>query len=258
MLNDEQQQSGITNKVPDEVNEIVESERAGSPDDALGLSKVLRQMGDTYRAKPEVSVRNQTFIKHLHRYAGTQIEARLTKFAKRRGIRVQYEATVLGSTKPKDVDVAVMDPDNGPLVLIGVRSQMSSVGKNVLTYYEGIVGECISLQDRFPMSTHGYIYLHPRTSIKEGNQREAIDHGRYARMYAAVTGRSGPAYKSLRGIFDEFAYMVVDFEENPPRLRDDIVQAAVPVTDLDLSISTFINRLVDTFNARTLFWDVFE
>ncbi len=246
-------------RVPEAENnadEIVESERAGSPADAVGLSDVLRQMGVLYRSDPTVAVRGQGFIKYLHNYIGTQLEARLTRFAVRRGITIKYEADILGSTKPKDVDVAVLDPYNGPLMLIGVRSQMSSVGKNVLTYYEGIVGECISLQDRFPMSTHGYVYLHPLTSIKQGRERESITHGRYARMYAAVTGRSGPGYKSARGIFDQFAYMVVDFEETPPRLRDDVVRATVPAPDL--SIDTFVERMIATFNARTLFWDVFE
>ncbi len=251
MLDDEREA-----EIQGETEEIVESERAGNPAEAIGLSDVLRQMGETYRANPVAAVRGQAFIKLLHRYVGTQLEAHLTRFAVRRGIRVQYEAKILGSTKPKDVDVAVVDPDNGPLVLVGVRSQMSSVGKNVLTYYEGIVGECISLQDRFPMATHGYIYLHPRTSIKEGKEREAIDHGRYARMYAAVTGRSGPDYKTQRGIFDQFAYMVVDFEETPPRLRDDVVRAAVAAPDL--SVNSFVDRIIATFNDRTLFWDVFE
>jgi len=106
------------------------------------------------------------------------------------------------------------------------------------------------------MSTHAYIYLHPLTSIKEGKESELIDHARYARMYAAVTGRTGPSYKSLRGIFDQFAYMVVDFEQSPPLLRDDIVKAAVPETDM--SIDTFVDRVVRTFNSRLLFWDVFE
>jgi hypothetical protein len=191
----------------------------------------------------------------LHRYLGTQLETRLTKFARRRGIRVAYEAKVLGSNKPKDVDVAVIDPVSGPLMLIGIRSQMSSVGKNVLTYYEGIIGECISLQERFPMSTHGYVYLHPLSSILPGLENERIGHRRYARMYAAVSGRAGPDYKNLRGIFDEFAYMVVDFEQNSPVLRDDVVQAAVP--DVDLAIGSFVDRIVAKFNARTLFWDVF-
>lgn len=239
-----------------ESDKIIASERVESQDEAIGLAEVLRQMGDVYRKDPNLAVRGQAFIKYLHRYVGTQLEARLTKFAVRRKITVEYEAKILGSTKPKDVDVAVVDPENGPLILIGVRSQMSSIGKNVLTYYEGIVGECISLQERVPMSTHGYIYLHPLTSIKEGKEKESIDHKRYARMYAAVTGRSGPAYKNLRGIFDQFAYMVVDFERTPPTLHDELVRAAVP--DLDMSISTFVNRIIDTFNARTLFWDIFK
>lgn len=241
---------------PREVDEIVASERSEAHSRAVELTEVLRKMGDLYRVNPVVAVRGQAFIKLLHQYVGTQLDARLTKFARRRGIRVEYEATILGSTKPKDVDVAVVDPANGPLVIVGVRSQMSSVGKNVLTYYEGIVGECISLQDRFPMSTHGYVYLHPLTSIKEGKERESIDHRRYARMYAAVTGRTGPDYKRLRGIFDQFAYAVVDFEQKPPTLHDEFAKTAVPT--MDMSINTFVERVINTFNSRTLFWDVFE
>jgi len=240
----------------DQADEDVKSPRSGSPVEVVGLSDVLRQMGQSYRADPVKAVRGQEFITFLHQYVGSQLRARLTRFAVRRGIEVRYEATVLGSSKPKNVDIAVIEPNNGPLMLVGVRSQMSSVGKNVLTYYEGIVGECISLQDRFPMATHGYIYLHPLTSIMKGKEKESIDHGRYARMYAAITGRVGPDYKNQRGIFDQFAYMVVDFEQAPPRLHDEVVRKTVP--DLDMSIATLVDRLVDTFNARTLFWDVFE
>lgn len=239
-----------------ETSEVVRSELAGAEQAPVRLADVLSDMGDAYRKDPVVAVRGQVFIKHLHRYIGSQLTARLTKFAVRRGIRIVYEATVLGSTKPKNVDVAVLDPENGPLVLIGIRSQMSSIGKNVLTYYEGIVGECISLQDRFPMSTHGYVYLHPLASIKTGKEDENIDHGRYAQMYAAITGRSGPDYKRLRGIYDQFAYMVVDFAQNPPALQDDLVR--MTVTDMDMSINSLVNRVIATFNSRTLFWDVFK
>ena len=246
----------MAKKTLGKVSEVEASAVPSSPLVALTLQEVLQQMGREYRADPQLAVRSQNFIKHLHKYIGTQLEARLTTFARKRGIEVQYEAKVLGSTKPKNVDVAVVDPENGPFVLIGVRSQMSSIGNNVLTYYEGIVGECISLQDRYPMSTHGYVYLHPLTSIKEGHEAKTIDHGRYARMYAAVTGRHGPDYKNQRGIFDQFAYLVVDFEGNPPTLHDEVMQRVVK--KLDLSISTFVDRIVATFNDRTLFWDIFE
>lgn len=158
----------IDEPAPEELSgEIVESYAQETAVAPVGLPEVLREMGNTYRANPVVAVRGQAFIKLLHDYVAEQLTARLTKFARRRGIEVRKEAVILGATKPKDVDVAVIDPANGPLVLVGVRSQMSSIGKNVLTYYEGIVGECISLQERFPMSTHGYVYLHPLHAIAE-------------------------------------------------------------------------------------------
>lgn len=241
---------------PGSVDEVEESEAATPLAAAIGLADVLQQMGEDYRADPTRAVRSQSFIKLLHAYVASQLSVRLTKFAVRRGIQIRSEAKILGSTKPKDVDIAVLDPDNGPLVIIGIRSQMSSVGKNVLTYYEGIVGECLSLQDRFPMATHGYIYLHPLNSIMVGKEKESIAHPRYARMYAAVSGRIGVDYKNQRGIFDQFAYMVVDFDQTPPTLRDDIVRAGVPATDM--SIDTFVDRIVETTKDRMLFWDIFD
>ncbi len=222
----------------------------------ISLSEVLNQMGKTYRSNPIQAVRGQSFITYLHKYVGEQIESRLTEFARRRGVKVIYEATILGSTKPKDVDVTVVDPENGPLLIIGVRSQMSSVGKNVLTYYEEIVGECKSLQDRYPMCTFGYIYLHPLKAIKSGKEKESIDHTRYAQMYAAVTGRTGKNYKFLNGIFDQFAYMVVDFDKNPPMLCDSLIKSQVK--DVDLSVTTFIDRIVNDFKSRMLFWDILK
>ncbi|MGD9571380.1 MAG: hypothetical protein AB7V62_05815 [Thermoleophilia bacterium] len=211
-------------------------------------------MGKIYRADPVKAVRGQGFITILHGYLISELRRRLSPEAHRRGITVRPEVTILGSHKPKDVDLAVMHPDNGPLVMIGVRSQMSSVGKNALNYYEGIVGECISIQDRFPMSTIGYVYLMPLKPIKLGREKETIDHRRYARMYDAVTGRTGQDYKNIRGVYDEFAYMVVDFTTHPPELADHVYKGAV---DHDLSISTFADRLVATFKARMLFWDIF-
>ena len=244
------------NPVPATADEIVASEAPAGAQPGFGIGDLLGEMGDVYRADPMLAVRGQAFIKLLHGYVADQLEARLTRFSRRRGIKVVKEATILGSTKPKDEDVAVIDPENGPLVLVGVRSQMSSVGKNALNYYEMLVGECTSLEEWFPMTTHGYVYLHPLQSIKEGKEDETIDHTRYSRMYAAATGRDKRDYKTQRGRFDHFAYMVVDFDQSPPVVRDDIVQAAVPA--LDMTIDTFVDRLIATFKERLILWDVFD
>lgn len=221
----------------------------------MSLDDVLREMHRVYAENPVVAVRGQAFIKLLHDHIAEELESRLSTWARRRGIYVKKEAMLFGSHKPKDVDVAVLDPTNGPLLVVGVRSQMSSIGKNVLTYYQDIVGECISLQDRFPMCDYGYAYLHPLHAIKEGKTAELIDHRRYARLYEAISGRDGRAYASLRGVYDEFAYLVVDFDKSPPELRDDLVQAATP--NMDLSITTLTERLIQKFLARAVWLDVF-
>jgi hypothetical protein len=224
----------------------------------MDLPEALRLMGVDYRADPEKAVRSQSFIKRLHDYLADALDARLTPWAKTRGIYVKKEANIIGSAKPKDVDVTVIDPFNGPLMLVGVRSQMSSVGKNVLGYYEMLLGEVTSLQERFPISTHGYVYLHPLASIKSGKETEVIDHQRYARLYAAMTGRPGRDYKNLRGVIDQFAYMVVNFNALPAAtVEDALVAAAVPQTEVDLRISTFVDRMIATFKSRLVFWDVF-
>jgi hypothetical protein len=221
----------------------------------MDIGAILLEMHEVYSGDPEAAVRGQAFIKILHRALSVDLKAQLTESSLKRGVTVTEEATVFGSHKPKDVDVSVIDPANGPLMMIGVRSQMSSVAKNALTYYEEIIGECISLQDRFPMSVIGYIYLMPIHPIKTGLEHETIDHSRYSQLYDAIAGREGQAYKDIRGIFDQFAYMVVDFAAHPPVLHDELLS---PKITHDLRISTFLDRMVGTFKQRHLFLDVFK
>ncbi|MBI4198877.1 MAG: hypothetical protein HY535_00155 [Chloroflexi bacterium] len=220
----------------------------------MDIPAMLLEMHGVYTRDPVKAVRGQGFIKILHRRLSDDLTARLTPDSLKRKVAVMQEATIFGSHKPKDVDVSVIDPANGPLMMIGIRSQMSSVGKNVLTYYEQIIGECISLQDRFPMAVIGYIYLMPLRPIKAGLEHETVDHVRYSQFYDAITGREGPTYRDIRGVFDQFAYIVVDFATTPPVLRDDLLR---PLLGHDLHISTFVDRMVATFKLRHLFLDVF-
>ena len=227
-------------------------------------------MWTIYQENPAAAVRSQKFIKMLHRFLADDLRGRLTEEAKKEGVVVAEEVTIYGSHKPKDADIAIVHPSNGPLMYIGVRSQMSSVGKNVLEYYQGIVGECISLQDRFPMTVFGYVYLHPVMSWKEVERKgkrlkvdEPLDHARFAKMYAAISGRSGLNYTHIRARYDQFAYMVVEFRkehrDSPlPELRDELVHAGVPVDTTDLRLSTFVDRIVQTFKDRNLWLNVFE
>lgn len=228
------------------------------------LADTLAQMHRLYSDDPVKAVRGQHFIKSLHGYIAYELNKRLHPDAVRAGIFVKEEASILGSHKSKDVDVAVLHPTSGPLLLVGVRSQMSSVGKNVLTYYQDIVGEAVSLQERYPMTVHSYAYLHPLTYTEEKEAtkklpKRIVEHEtnveRYAKMYRAISGRDDKFFRVLSGIYDQFAYVVVDFKKSPAELRDDLVEAAVP--DFDLSIKTFVDRIVDTYKKRNIWFDLF-
>ncbi|XAS78291.1 hypothetical protein V3G39_17835 (plasmid) [Dermatophilaceae bacterium Sec6.4] len=227
------------------------------------LQDILESMKAIFQADPEKAVRSQEFIQTFHSFVADDFRAFLTTKATKAGVKVVEEAKIFGSYKSKDVDVAVVHPTNGPLILVGVRSQMSSVGKNVLTYYQDIVGEAISLQERFPMCTTGYAYLHPLEVVpwqkKDGKwvKAENPNHHRFARMYAAIGDRDDRLYKHQTGSYDHFAYSVVDFQSDPVKLRDDIIKRAVD--SLEMSILTFVPRLVETFHSRNL-WvqDIFE
>jgi len=227
------------------------------------LHETLEEMKRIFTEAPEAAVRSQAFIKTFHKFIADDFRAFLTPRAKRSGIKVVEEAKIFGSFKSKDVDVSVIHPTNGPLVLVGVRSQMSSVGKNVLTYYQDIIGEAISLQERFPMVTTGYAYLHPLEVVpwekKNGKwvEAEQPNHARFAQMYAGIGDRDDRLYKHQTGSYDHFAYTVANFQTDAVEIRDDIVTKAVP--SLDLSIRTFVPRMIETFHARNL-WvqDIFE
>lgn len=220
------------------------------------FQETLEKMSSIFKADPDHAVRSQEFIKTFHNFIADDLRAFLHPKSVNGGIKVIEEAKVFGSFKSKDVDVAVIHPINGPLILVGVRSQMSSVGKNVLTYYQDIIGEAVSLQQRFPMATFGYAYLHPLEVVpfqkKSGawTKAEHPRHARHARMYESIGYRDDRLYKNMEGSYDHFAHAIADFQVNPVQLRDDIVRDAVP--GLDMSILTFVPRLVETFHSRNL------
>lgn len=220
------------------------------------FTTTLLTMKTVFETNPEAAVRSQAFIQTFHQFIAEDLRSHLTSQAKKENIQVVQEAKIFGSFKSKDVDVAVIHPTNGPLLLTGLRSQMSSVGKNVLTYYQDIIGEAISLQERFPMCVTGYAYLHPLKVVpwERKNQTwtaaESPDHSRFARMYAGIATRDDRLYKHQLGSYDHFAYSIVDFQAEEPQLHDEIVRQAVP--DLDMSILSFVPRLVNTFNSRNL------
>ena len=234
------------------------------PADISKLITCLEAMKAAYLDNPTSSVRGSTFIYHLHKYCVDQLydaigpekvqRIDLAEMKQPTGkphypitpidpkkYQLMQEVTLFGSHKNKDEDIALTHFANGPQIAIGVRSQMSSVGKNIENYYEGIIGECISLHDRFPMTTLGYVYLLPKNPIKPGLV-EQIDLDRAEALFQKITERKD--WHNPNDRYEHFAFLKVDFSTDPPTI--------IPSSPM-LSIDTFFDKLVATHNSRNLF-----
>jgi len=214
--------------------------------------KTFTEMKSIYEEGIDAAVRSQRFIKVLHKAIATELDVQISEAGRREGVKVVEEAKLHGSFKDKDVDVSVIHPINGPLIICGVRSQMSSISKNILTYSQDIMGEAVSLQDRFPMSVFGYCYLLPEKPKDTGT----LDVSRYSKIFGSMSGRSEASYKHERGRYDHFAFACVDFETDPPVLKDDLVAKGNPKIDLSLNNLTF--RLIETFKQRNPWLEYFK
>ncbi|MBX3036012.1 MAG: hypothetical protein KF758_03780 [Anaerolineales bacterium] len=207
------------------------------PANIPNLLNALKQMKNVYLNDPTVAVRGQGFINILHDYCIDElINIGVPKE------KIFKEATIYGSHKAKDVDVAVIDKLNGPFIIVGIRSQMSSVSKNILTYYEEIIGDCISLHDRFPMAVICYVYLLPTRPIKPGLEKESIDLERAEKLFRLITDRGD--WRNTKDKYEHFAFLKVDFTEENPNLLDTLPQ---------LRINDFFDKIKETYNERNLF-----
>lgn len=215
------------------------------PADINQLIQCLARMKQTYLENPS-AVRSQAFINHLHEYVVDELRRHGVD---ERRFQIVREARLYGSHKHKDVDVAVIHPLNGPQIIIGVRSQMSSVHKNLLTYYQEIIGDVISLHDRFPMAVISYIYLLPQRSIKESERDERIDLLRAAQLFNMITDR--PHHEGHKDRYEHFAFLPVDFDTDPPSLVEDVL-----VDFPNLRIDDFFDKILATYRERNIFLDI--
>lgn len=203
------------------------------------LETTLTEMKAVFQTNPVAAIRGQNFIKLLHNYCIQELRVRGIE---KPGLSLNGEIKVLTSHKFKDMDVALVHPTSGPLLIVCVRSQMSSLSKNFLNYYEMEVGDVSAIHERYPLCVVGLIYLHPSKSIVAGKEKETFDFNRAEKMFKLISGREKSSDQN--GHYEEIAYLKVDFESNPPILDQNFP------TNENLRLTDFFDKLVDKFDER--------
>lgn len=205
------------------------------------LTNTLIDMKRIFSSDPVAAVRSQSFIKRLHQYCIEELKDRELDLDKG-DLKLEGEVKILTSHKFKDMDVAVVHPTSGPLMILGVRSQMSSLSKNFLNYYEMEVGEVSSIHERYPLCVVGLLYLHPAVSILPGSENQTFDFKRAENMFSLITGREKP--HDPHGIYEEIAYLRVNFEQDPPVLDENFPERE------ELKLENFFDKLLKKYIER--------
>jgi hypothetical protein len=148
---------------------------------------------------------------------------------------------------PKEVDVALVPPNSGPLLAVSCKSQMSSIVKNTINRFEEYVGDATNLHTRFPMLAFGFLMLVPAVdeTWSGGKPTDGL------RRIAALLERANARQKSDEppGGYDASALLFVDFKPTPPRL----MPYPDPKTQGGLRIENFFDRLVQLYFERNQF-----
>lgn len=210
------------------------------------LISVLQSMREDFIKDPENAIRSKRFSNKIHDYCIHELK-RLKVDEKQ--FRIKTEAEIFGSHKLKKVDVAVLQEDNGPIMAISVKTQMSSIAKNFMGYYENLIGDVIGLHDKFPSLTVGMLYLLPLKIIrrdKNGHIRtESYDLQKIEELFRLISNRADSDSKTSK--YEHFALLVVDFEKEIPE-----IVTSIP-SDKSMRIEDFFDKMLVTTKSRNPF-----
>lgn len=211
------------------------------------LQTTLLTMKEIRLSKKVKSVHDHSFIDVMHNYCVEELER--SGLEKRPDIKILTKKEVPRLDKPKEVDVAVIHEKAGPLLLISIKSLMSSITNNFTNNYESLIGDVSMFHERFPLCVIGNIFLVPvDTSVFSGGKKENYPIPYYAKLMSRINLRED--YSDNPNRFERIAFLVVDFSKNPPR-----VDSSIPA-DSSLRIESFFDELILKYRERNFSLDV--
>ena len=207
---------------------------------------------DGQKAK-EALIRSQHLILPIHEVVKESIVAELRRLGRRHSVfpplgRPAPELVVSGYLKSKKQDVVVLfdgdEPteevlDDGPLagsydsvgrhqsergLVVGVRSQLSSVAKNFDTLMERAFAETLNLRLRLPGLAMGEVYVLPVVEYDDNAmyrnrvawKARPVPVHKFVRTFLAISGRRvGEPDRDIYK-YDRSALVLVDFRAVPP------------------------------------------
>ena len=181
-------------------------------------------------------IRSQRFIKKLHSYCVYEL--------KRIGLPEELiikEFKIHGFKRQKNVDIAIVPKNVGPVMAIFIKSQSKSIAKNTHNELENLSGDVINVHQKYNSLVVGNLYLLPTETII--GEKEKPNIKKYIENFNRMNLR-----KNISNDFDKFehtAFLIIDFTKNPPEIVKD-----KPTKDSGLRIENFFDKIYKTFKQR--------
>ena len=213
------------------------------PIDKNELRKLLTEMKKMHiageREGYNEAVRTQKFIRLLHDWALNQLKKVGIKQSKK--IKIIPEAKVPGYFKLKNVDIVVLHEIAGPILILSVKSLMSSITNNFTNTYEGMIGDVIGLHERYPYLIMCHLFLMPKEVLK---RKETYPINYYARLLGKINGRKDEVDDVKK--YERIGLLLVDFKKDVPEVVKEIP------SDKDLRIENYFDDIATLYKDRMI------
>lgn len=171
-------------------------------------------------------IRTSDLIDRIHRYLTGELEDRGIDSSS-----IYMDRDLYGYPKSKSQDIIVHNEDSnmitGPEMSINVRSQLSSIGKNMDTIQERIIAESTSIHGRFPRLPTGYVFMLPKrgydSDAKSDNvveRTEEYNLQKAIEIFSSIAGRDSVGVGDQN--YDAIWLILFDTDNNPPDIITDI------------------------------------
>lgn len=210
--------------------------------DTTELTATLIKMRELFIEDPTKAVRSKAFIQLFQDFCESELRKRGLedgRFTIKKEAKFKVEGTKI------EADVGVLNDQKEPALIVDVRSQMTSLGKNFNNYIRMKAGEVESVHEQFPSCSVGLVYLHPLSNLPTKKPVGSIGSFNY-------TAASNQLFFKIRRTdtqltkYENVAYCVVDFNADPPRLSETYPEQA------ELKLANFFDNIVATFKQKSI------
>ena len=244
---------------------------------AIKTAKFNGNVYDNGNKAKEALIRSQKIINYLHDFVKEDfVKNGISKNKIHPPLKqTKPELKIQGFLKAKNQDIAIV-PEKAlvkktteyfseveKILSVNVRSQLSSLAKNIDTLYERTFAEALNLHLSYPKQVLGEVYLIPTHEYDDKAMlknkvlfKKASRIEDYIKMFQAINQRGSSEKDEYK--YERVCLLIVDFRKAQPKLysdiesliRDGLVSKKTSLNFENLSVNNFAKDLIEIYNNR--------